>query len=849
MMSLLILSVTSIFGVHISSAQDSASLTGNIYDSGVDTDGDGTFNYLKVGVKVNVAESGDYKITVYGLRGAGEWQYVYVGDSETAHLDVGVRVINVSLYGPTIYVSGINPVNVSHISLYRINDYDYYLGGLYDVPLSREYCCTEFDSPFADAEVTFIVDPDGRVVMAGALNYTDIPTRYTGPVTQGIIAFSKSDNLTSVSTSCTFTIPPEALAKAPLNSMDFALSSKGSNDVFDTKINCSVVLSEVIASKFPFNITDFTATGQYENNLLTGTVTIHMLPGFALGDVDIDFKGNRTDLLLNGTITVIYGTYYDWELNETSLNEMIQGINSTIPGQGPDSLYNKTYGSLECTTLNITVTPNNTIGATINFKATIRGEFIQALTRVMVPPYYYYPYYYYPPEIFDLVYSALNATYSSIESVSFELAYARVQKKASMRLRIVTNFNKLVEELIPLLQKTAPPEIAQLIQQLLKTRYCSVKSVDLSFSYDDGKGNLEETITVEGDLNAELKNMLLWSYSVAMIRGVPQKLPWQASFINETEIDVSNLIVSFDLTNTSYAYRLGGFSVSPPKDVINATSFKLERFFNLTKPAAGTEFPGERERLKVTIVGGSNSTHTVTISRPETVPQPTSSRDNRIMTWNNQTLSDLKDLIFNIQPETGVTIFDVTNPELISTEKPFIINATETAATLLSITKISKPVTIIVRNATTPPEDVAPPPGTFKVLGNYVEIIASETDITLNATIRIYYTPEQLEAAGLDKDTLKIHYWNGTQWVTVESHVNTTEHYVWAIIDHFSLWALMGQPLPAPIWAQLWFWAVIGVIIVVVVVGTVYVTRKKKPHPPIPPELTKGKSSTKEAAS
>jgi hypothetical protein len=697
----------------------------------------------------------------------------------------------------------------------------------------------------------FIVYPDGRVGLAGVLNYTDINLQYTGPVTRGVMAFNKSGELTSVSTNCTFTIPPEVLSEFPFDSADFTLSSTASEDVFDTEIDFSVVLTEAIASQFPFNITDFTATGQYDGNLLTGTITLHMLPGFALGDLDVGFEGNRTDLSFSGAVTVIYGTYYDLELNETSLNGMIQQINSTIPGQGPGSLYNMTYGSLECTMLNITVTPYNTIGATVYFEATIHGDILQT------PLLYLYLSGGYPESALESLYSALNATCSSVGSVSFELSYAYGQKEASMGLSLVIDFDKLAEELTPLLNmpplnETVPPEIIQQIQQFLETRYCSVKSVDLSFSYDSGEGNLEATVTVEGDLNAELnylKNISMLSYYlVAMTDGIPQPSPWQASFINETEIDVSNFMISFNIAETSYGGCFGGLTLLPPLDVINATSFKLERFFNLTADAS---FPGERDRLKVTVIGGSNATHTVTLARPETVPEPTRVCDSRIMIWDNQTLSDLKDLIFNIQPETGTTVCDIADPELVSTENPFIIDATETTATLLSITEISKPVTIIVKNVTAPPEDVEPPPGTFKVLGNYVEIIASETDITVNATIRIYYTLEQLEAAGLDEDTLKIHYWDATlgEWVAVESHVNTTEHYVWAIIDHFSLWALMGQPTSPPIWTQLWFWAIIGSVIVIAIVATVYVVRRRKPPSPTLPETTeKLGASTKKAA-
>jgi len=143
----------------------------------------------------------------------------------------------------------------------------------------------------------------------------------------------------------------------------------------------------------------------------------------------------------------------------------------------------------------------------------------------------------------------------------------------------------------------------------------------------------------------------------------------------------------------------------------------------------------------------------------------------------------------------GMIVKEITNPKLVNATNPFIVNATKDAATSLIISEISDPITIVVQNVTEP-EGVDPPPGIWKVLGNYVQINVSNTDITVKATIRIYYTLEQLEASGLDESTLKIHYWNTTlnEWVAIESHVNTEEHFVWANIDHFSLWALMGQP-------------------------------------------------------
>jgi hypothetical protein len=115
--------------------------------------------------------------------------------------------------------------------------------------------------------------------------------------------------------------------------------------------------------------------------------------------------------------------------------------------------------------------------------------------------------------------------------------------------------------------------------------------------------------------------------------------------------------MSLNLTKTMLEASVSGFAVLPPLDVINATSFKLERFFNIT--ASEEELPKEGEKLKVTVEGGSNATHTVMIFRPLTVPAPDISAPGG-MTWNNQSISKLKDLIFQIGPLDNI-------PPVIST--------------------------------------------------------------------------------------------------------------------------------------------------------------------------------------
>jgi len=124
-----------------------ANLIGVIYgDEGVDADGDGLFDYLKVGVQVNVTESGIYRVSISGLR-SSDSSYISIYNDKSVHLNVGLRVINMSLDGTTIYLSGLNPVNISSIYLY---DTDWnWLGSVYDVALSHEYSYSDFDPPGA----------------------------------------------------------------------------------------------------------------------------------------------------------------------------------------------------------------------------------------------------------------------------------------------------------------------------------------------------------------------------------------------------------------------------------------------------------------------------------------------------------------------------------------------------------------------------------------------------------------------------------------------------------------------------------------------------------------------------
>jgi len=1092
-----------------------AVLTGRISDRGIDTDSDGSFDYLEIGVEVNVSDPGTYVLSVSGL--LDYKSYINVRDSKTIYLNAGVQTVNLYLYGPQIYATRRNPTRVSYISLtVKQYMYDYYYhDSLHDVPLSEEYSYIEFDAPFVDVETKFVVYPDGRVAVEGALNYTHmVPEnmpRYT--MAQGFFNLTGDGVSSQASAGLTLNLPTELASEFPFNSTTARMLAEYSNGLLDLGINSTMILPSIAESVYPFNTTDGTLTatysggifnievegnttlprlasqqfpfnatnltvvGTYSQNKLDGTITFSILDEFIFDNVDVDFKGNQTDLTFNGTLHVVFNVPLgDFIIrNGTELIQMIDRLESELPGV----VWNVTGGLLNVTNLDIDYVLNG-MGASVTFKINVHGNFVRALAYIMsggrnemllcpvlneayqsvqsgsfdirysyttlrasvklafsynlqriidyilTPPtgttpyvvtsytmsptllmgdvvmveevsnasdlvadpetgdiiafyspndpqyivihrvinkmrvdetWYFqtkgdanyspdywsgnntyngmlsenylignvssrvpllgyllgYSYYPYPQGTVAPRMSLWKAIFSSVQSMSVQLSYSSADKRFDFQFTLAHRLKALVDEIALILPEAlppeTPPEIRTFVESLLNATYASVDSVFVSSIYEKGKANFEATASIEGDLSAEVNYVkdLCFQLIGAQWRRYNVTVPWQVDFINQTKVDLSNFEISAKLGETSFEGKIRGLTFMPPIDAKNATHFKLERFFNLTAPQypGQQEFPGQNQKLKITIEGGSNATHVVAIFRdPQTVPEPDfTAPDGRSMVWFNQTLSSLKDLVFKIelrptgtltvtttpvageilvngtswglapqsrvvqigtytvsfgaregyttpanqlaiiyenietsiegvyQPIPGIVVAEITRPELISATNPFIVNATKDAATYITISQISHPVTIIIKNITEP-VGVQPPPGTWKVLGNYVQITVNNTDITVNATIRIYYTLEQLEASGLDENTLQIHFWNTTseEWEPIESHVNTEEHHVWAVIDHFSLFAIMGQPseAAAPLPTQLWFLAIVSVVIIaVIIVSTIYIRRRK----------------------
>ncbi len=82
-------------------------------------------------------------------------------------------------------------------------------------------------------------------------------------------------------------------------------------------------------------------------------------------------------------------------------------------------------------------------------------------------------------------------------------------------------------------------------------------------------------------------------------------------------------------------------------------------------------------------------------------------------------------------------------------------------------------------------------------LGKWIDIETTGPDTTMSwAIIKVYYTDEEVAAAGLDESTLRLWYYNGATWTMYDAPnggVNTTGNYIWANTTHFSLWAVGGS--------------------------------------------------------
>lgn len=590
------------------------------------------------------------------------------------------------------------------------------------------------DSALNDMQVIFVVYPNGTIGVGGTFNYTQMYPQNTGPLlnttlsistigettigsangtiilpdngmlewplnsTAANLALEYDDGLLNATMDAAIFMPPQGRTTYPTNASDFSFNSSYSDGLLNVELWGETEMPSY-DSMFPFNVTDFTVLADYAENEINGKIIFYISPGVPSLDVIVYFNGNKTDLFLRGNLTVIYGDYFGMEINATTLEEMLATLNSTIPGQGPDSLYNMTEGLLECTQLNTIKTPLSGT-AEIKYNATIHGNFTDALAKLVSQE---------SEEAYALVYAALDSALSSVQDASLivdyyhtsgiasidlhlasdvkalwnkalqlvpptvpeenrtlveawlEIAnatayvikdfslnasYSSVAQKLDLDAWLSANITQLEDDILPILPDAVPPELQAMVASYVNTTYCTLTFSNATFSCTNGTVDFETSWILEGDFEAQINQAK--HFCIAFLNETsPSMLTWQLRMFNETEININNFGLEFKLGQDWMYLTFNGLIVQPPKDEVDFIRFRLHRFFNVT--ADPEEPPGEFEKLKIVMACGFNGTHTVLLYAPGTAPSPNvTSLDYKIMTWENVTMSDLKDLLFKI---------------------------------------------------------------------------------------------------------------------------------------------------------------------------------------------------------
>ncbi|HEY4675359.1 MAG TPA: hypothetical protein VIH48_04815 [Candidatus Bathyarchaeia archaeon] len=692
-----------------------------------------------------------------------------------------------------------------------------------------------------DAEAKFVVYPNGTVALSsnGNLNLSSMYPITGIPPTQVQAQLIKSDGQYNALINATSTIPSEQASTFPYNATTANIITQYSNDLETSTINAHVTLPDSFAqgstdidfTGFPFNSTDFSITGNYTNQEYNGTLSIQLVPGLSFGAIEMDFEGNLTQVTLSDSVIVHYNYTFPVPgfptLDETTLNTYLAMLNSTIPGMLSGSLYDMTNGVLQCTTFNTTVMQLDSNTVEVSFLVIVQGDFLQLV--VDLANSYGQSMGFYGQDM----YSLLNTTVSSVKNVGFQFSYSKDIRRVDFQAIFAWDPKEYLNASMSMLPSSYPPELLPYLESMLNTSYASLESYAENISYANSQIRFEGDYTITGDINAQvnsIKNTYIdmlnatspYYGSIALLAGA-----------KTTTIDIADLRLNFSMDESSVAWEIEGIKVTPTIRHINATTFALESFFNMTSvPPGGFEPPVEGEKLELVVQGGSNGTHTVTLGADATVPYPVPAPDTlaeeNTAVWNNQSISNLRHLAFRVWEGYAEAVFNATS---ISPSNPYTIDANQSANCMLILNSISTPATFCIKNVTTP-TDVGNITGTYKLLGNYVQITSDVEGASINATIRVYYTPEQLSALGLDENSLKIFHWNVTtsNWEAVDTQVNTSDHYAWATINHLSTWALLGQSAQS-IFGQSWFQMAIAAIVVIVVIiaAAALLLRKKKP--------------------
>lgn len=718
---LLLLTMTLILACVRADFESHAAFTGTHSDMGVDTDGNGLYDYLAVAFDVNVTQAGTYGIYTDQFTGQKNYDMPYVRFQTEDYFTSGVHRLCLNCSGPLFAQSHCSPTALPEVTLYEKVPSYFELDKLSNVSLSKTYTYSLFDAPQRETKVNFVVYPNGTVSLAGDFNFTHIypagmlpganvtidsttnhntttttangtilipPILTTLNSTTGHLSAEYSNGLLNASVDATITMPTEARQIWPFNTSDFTLETSYSNGLLNADLSGQTVIPQQLLSSYPFNITDIVVLADYKDNSINGNITFHTVSGLPLADVITYISGNRTDLRLTGSLTVVYGNYFGTEVNRATVDDTI--------GNLTDMVQEITQDSLEVTQLNTTKTPlfldSTEYGENVDYNITLHGNFSAAIAKLLLRSFIagsMYPanetrgaveaaaesfsssvrnaslklLYYRTSQTatFDLratsdVKAALsralelvptafpsdnrtiveawlkivNATASAYENLSFNVSYSSVTQELDLHGLVSANCSRAEEDVRTLLPDTVPPELRETFEAYMNTTYCNLKSANATLNSTPGTVSFAVHETFEGDCKAELNRdvRFIKDYLDAIMQyGNQYSYPSMWFTYPFTLINGTEI----DINNFKAQLNSGSdwFHLTFNGVLLQPPKDQIDSFrFTLSKlfnmTAGYNPTPTEFDKLEITVAGGTDTNQTILLFAPSRVPNPAS---------------------------------------------------------------------------------------------------------------------------------------------------------------------------------------------------------------------------------
>lgn len=272
----------------------------------------------------------------------------------------------------------------------------------------------------------------------------------------------------------------------------------------------------------------------------------------------------------------------------------------------------------------------------------------------------------------------------------------------------------------------------------------------------------------------------------------------------------------FFITIENLSSQIQGFNIDPPVkvkfDYINATKIISEEYSetNISYPSSSIITTADTvvqdivswNNLEVEeTLNDQNITYEYSEDSGESwqpVPEDknlsavnsTKIRIKAILSSNTTATPSISSINITYLTKEPQTYFEVNNSETISTIKDENITVNSTSSNLELNIVTTESLSNIDFNVT---ELKDTRPSNISRLKE-IEIISPELQNKIStATIKVYYTDEEVE--NLNESTLKLYYYNETSesWQELDSTVNTEENYLQASLQHFSIYGIFGE--------------------------------------------------------